>query len=63
MFYDYYGDFDYANKWVLAALEGSRTEFANRGDADFSTYNDSATRVEAAQKGTAYMSVWMYVIR
>jgi len=60
-YYKYYGVFDYANKWVLAALEGSQTSFDN-GNADFSIY-DYEGREQAVKKGTAYMSVYMYVIR
>merc|ERR1711988_272852 len=64
MFYNYYGDFHYADKWVLAALDGTGTAFSSgHGDADFSVVNDVATRVEAVKKGTSYMNVWMYVIR
>ena len=37
-FYDYYGQFDYANQWVLAALDGTATSFTN-GNADFSKYS------------------------
>ena len=38
-FVDYYGDFDYANKFVLAALSGGSTNFKNGlGNADFSKY-------------------------
>eukprot|EP00965_Chrysotila_dentata_P207958 6184425-Pleurochrysis_carterae.AAC.1 len=62
MFYDYYGRFDYVDRWVTAALRGEDTEFRN-GNALFTTSNDVDTRREAAQKGTAYMGVWMYVIR
>jgi hypothetical protein len=36
-FYDYYGEFDYANKWVLAAFDGGETDFDN-GNADFRLY-------------------------
>mmetsp|Transcript_6671 Transcript_6671/g.8857 ORF Transcript_6671/g.8857 Transcript_6671/m.8857 type:complete len:395 (+) Transcript_6671:2-1186(+) len=60
-YYDYYGEFDYANKWILAAAQGSSTSFKN-GNADFTSY-DFIGRGEAFKKGTAYMSVWMYVIR
>ena len=64
MYYDYYGDFDYANKWVSAALAGTATGFTSgRGDADFAAVNDDDTRVESAEKDTAYMNVWMYVLR
>merc|ERR1712070_868468 len=61
MFYDYYGDYMYADTWVLAALDAKATSFTN-GNADFTGAADS-TREEAVAKGTAYMSIWMYVIR
>jgi len=63
-FYAYYGDFDYADKWVSAALAGTNAIFGSgRGGADFATVSDDATRSEAAVKGSAYMNVWMYAIR
>ena len=65
MFYDYYGDYDYADKWVLAALDGT-ADFAfassKHGPSDFASLGNAA-RVEAVKKGTAYMHVWMYTIR
>ena len=60
-FYQYYGQFDYANQWVMSAFDGRSTTFSN-GNADFSGYTEVG-RAEAIKKGTAYMSVWMYVIR
>jgi len=60
-YYKYYGEFDYANQWVLAAFEGSSTDFKN-GNADFGSYN-FVGREQAVKKGTAYMAVYMYVIR
>ena len=64
MFYDYYGDFDYADKWVSAALAGTSMSFTSgkHGPNDFSTLGDAA-RIEAVKKGSAYMNVWMYAIR
>ncbi|EOD06125.1 hypothetical protein EMIHUDRAFT_219446 [Emiliania huxleyi CCMP1516] len=64
VFYDYYGDFDYADKWVSAALDGTNMTFSSgrHGPNDFATLGDAA-RIEAVKKGTAYMNVWMYVIR
>jgi len=64
MFYDYYGDFDYADKWVSAALAGTSMTFSSgrHGPNDFSTLGNAA-RVEAVKKGSAYMNVWMYAIR
>jgi hypothetical protein len=61
MFYDYYGTFDYANQWVVAALEGR--DFTNRGLVQRFSSVDAIGRVEAAAKGSAYMAVWMYVVR
>lgn len=60
-FREYYGFFDYADKWVEAAFDGAGTNFA-RGNANFARYGFSG-RAEAIKKATAYMSVWMYVIR
>jgi len=60
-YYNYYGEFDYANQWVLAAYEGGETSFKN-GNADFSKYGFTG-RSESIKKGTAYMNVYMYVIR
>jgi hypothetical protein len=63
-FYDYYGDFDYADKWVSAALAGTSMSFSSgrHGPNDFSALGDAA-RKEAVKKGSAYINVWMYVIR
>jgi hypothetical protein len=60
----YYGDGNYADKWVTAAFDMTNTGFTSgRGDADFSAVNDVSTRKECVKKGTAYMNVWMYVVR
>jgi hypothetical protein len=62
-FVDYYGDFNYSDKWINAAFVGSETNFASgRGNADFSIYGLTG-RGEAAKKGTAYMAIFMYIIR
>lgn len=57
---DYYGFFDYADKWILAAFDGTSTKFS-RGNANFATYGYDG-RSEAIKKATAYMSIWMYVL-
>ena len=64
MFYDYYGSGTYADDWIQAAFAQTATSFTN-GNADFSTAQGSsfATRVQAIKKGSAYMNVWMYVMR
>ena len=63
-YYDYYGDYSYADSIVLAAFDKTKTSFTN-GNVDFSTSgaNDDASRIQGAKKGSAYMNVWMYVIR
>jgi hypothetical protein len=60
-FYDYYGTSEYAHQWVEAAFAGESTKFS-RGNADFSRYGLDG-REQAIKKGTAYMNIFMYVIR
>mmetsp|Transcript_4355 Transcript_4355/g.12532 ORF Transcript_4355/g.12532 Transcript_4355/m.12532 type:complete len:579 (-) Transcript_4355:233-1969(-) len=60
-FRDYYGFFDYADRWIMAAFDGHDTQLA-RGNANFAYYG-WVGRDEAIKKGTAYMSVWMWVIK
>ena len=64
MFYDYYGSYTYADDWVSAALAGRLMTFSSgkHGPNNFHKLGDAA-RIEAVKKGTAYMNVWMYVIR
>ena len=64
LFYKYYEDFDYADKFVSAALAGTDMSFTSgkHGPNDFSTLGDAA-RQQAVKKGAAYMNVWMYAIR
>lgn len=57
----YYGMADYANHWVTSAFDGVSTQFVN-GNADFTQYNNVG-KVQAIKKGTAYLNVFMYVIR
>jgi hypothetical protein len=51
-FYDYYGVADYADKWVMASLDGRATSFSN-GNADFSTGigNDINLRARKYSRG------------
>ena len=60
-FYDYYGADDYADQWILAAFNGESTQFRN-GNADFSRYGLDG-KEQVIKKGTAYLSIFMYVIR
>jgi len=61
MFYKYYGEYDYANQIVLAAFAGEKTNFDNFNN-DFGLYG-FAGKEQVIKKGTAYMHVWMYVVR
>mmetsp|Transcript_3680 Transcript_3680/g.6993 ORF Transcript_3680/g.6993 Transcript_3680/m.6993 type:complete len:438 (+) Transcript_3680:3298-4611(+) len=62
-FVDYYGDSDYADKWITASFTGGRTNFGSgRGNADFGSYGFTG-RGECAKKGTVFMAIFMYVIR
>ena len=65
-YYDYYGDYSYADSLVTAAFDKTATPTTwTNGKQDF-TAGDGATdsaRVEFIKKGTAYMHAWMYVIR
>lgn len=62
-FYDYYGAYDYADKWVTAAFDGGIAEFSGKAsNVDFAQYG-LIGRGECAKKGTAYMNNYMYVIR
>jgi len=60
-FYNYYGVFDYADHWIVAAFEKAKTSFTN-GDADFTSYGfigqQEVIRIAATQ-----MNIWMYIIR
>merc|ERR1719428_1115921 len=49
----YYTHGDYADRYVTAALDGTGA-FKNQPEA---------ARIQGAKKGSAYMNVWMYVIR
>merc|ERR1711937_987980 len=61
-FREYYGFFDYADKWIQAAFDGTGTKVFARGNASFNRYGFKG-KAEAIKKATAYMSIWMYVIR
>ena len=64
MFATYYGDDNWADKWVMAALDSTPTAFTSgRGNADFSTMNDAATRDQAVKKGVVYMNDFQCVPR
>mmetsp|Transcript_44814 Transcript_44814/g.50647 ORF Transcript_44814/g.50647 Transcript_44814/m.50647 type:complete len:583 (+) Transcript_44814:91-1839(+) len=60
-FREYYGFFDYADKLINAAFDASSTKFT-RGNFNFERYGFDG-RTEAIKKATAYLSIWMYVIR
>ena len=62
-FVSYYGDYDYADKWVSAALARTNMAFTSgkHGPNNFVSLGKEA-RIEAVKKGTAYMNVWMFVV-
>jgi hypothetical protein len=63
-FFQYYGNFDYADKWIEAAFFSQQTNFQNgRGNANFAEFSTKGALAEAISKGASYMSVLMYVIR
>ena len=63
MYFSYFGDHDYADKWVRAAIERTPTNFANSlGNANFSADISNAARRRAAGKGAAILSTWMWSV-
>jgi Notch-like protein len=56
----YYGEYDYANQYVLDALGYSGTGTGAAATGAFIGLGDDA-RTQGVKKGTAYMNVWMYV--
>merc|ERR1712176_475689 len=60
-FYNYYGMADYGNELVLAAFESRETNFKNFNN-DFKLYGFDG-RDQIIKKATAYIIIWMYVIR
>jgi hypothetical protein len=63
-YYTYYGDLDYADKWVTGALNNAAVDFtgAAADDITFVGVGDNV-KGQAIKKGTAYMNVYMYVLR
>ena len=61
-FRDYYGVDDYAHVWITSAFEGKDTGFTN-GNENFALYEIDEGRKQAIVKGTAFMAVFMAVIR
>ena len=63
LFLNYYGDADYANRWIMGASYRRQTNFkTGMGEADFSTFEYKPALAEAMSKGAVSMSVLMYVI-
>jgi len=60
-FANYYGKDDYADVWIQSAFLGKDTGFTN-GNANFALW-ESDGREQAIVKGTAYIAVFMAVIR
>jgi len=62
MFRGFYGASDYANKFVTSALKGHDEDKRVKVAMKFLGKSD-IYRIECAQKGSSYWSLWMYVIR
>jgi len=62
MYKAYYGKADYADRFIKAALKGQDETKRVKVPMAF-LGKDDIFRIECAQKGSAYWSVWMYVIR
>jgi Low iron-inducible periplasmic protein len=61
-FVDYYGDTDYADKWIKAASYELSTEFSSgRGNANFTGLQKIGV-AEAMLAGTVYLNLFMHVI-
>eukprot|EP00934_Nitzschia_sp_Nitz4_P002782 Nitzschia sp. Nitz4//scaffold339_size21316//7559//9244//NITZ4_008615-RA/size21316-processed-gene-0.21-mRNA-1//-1//CDS//3329548354//2772//frame0 len=60
-FYQYYGEYDYANQFVMAAFDGEETDFSN-GNADFKSYGTDG-KTEIIKKASAYLNAGMYVMK
>jgi len=58
---DYYGVWDYADRWVMNAFNGNSANELNNFKADFESYGGDG-RIEGVKKGTAYMNVFLYAI-
>jgi len=62
-FVNYYGDYDYADKWIMAADAAKNTNFkSGRGNSDFSIMTMRPGEGEAMKKGAAYLTLWMEVM-
>jgi hypothetical protein len=62
-YYDYYGDYAYADTLVLSALDKTNGAAGfTYGGQDLSAATDDV-RLEFTKKGTAYLNSWMYTIR
>merc|ERR1740139_16784 len=63
MYFDYYEDYDYADKWVRAAILQTKAAFTSgQGGADFNVSSSSSARSEAASKGATFLTTWMWSI-
>jgi hypothetical protein len=60
-FFNYYKVPDYADRWVTAAFQKTQTRLY-RGNADFADFGREG-RAGAIKIGSAFLNVWMYVIR
>eukprot|EP00525_Craspedostauros_australis_P010634 CAMPEP_0198112488 /NCGR_PEP_ID=MMETSP1442-20131203/4332_1 /TAXON_ID= /ORGANISM="Craspedostauros australis, Strain CCMP3328" /LENGTH=570 /DNA_ID=CAMNT_0043769279 /DNA_START=270 /DNA_END=1982 /DNA_ORIENTATION=+ len=60
-FVTYYGDYEYANSWLIAALNEGETDFTH-GDADWTSFAGESLSL-VVEQGLVYLHVWMKVIQ
>jgi len=60
-FYNYYGEFNYADRILTHAFRGEQTYLKN-GNMDFGFYTEYALS-ELLHKGMSFLNVWMYTVR
>lgn len=66
LYVNYYGDTDYADKWVLASSYAEQTNYSSgRGDADFALTQGTRgrARAETLQTATVALNIWMAIIQ
>ncbi|CAJ1931940.1 unnamed protein product [Cylindrotheca closterium] len=61
MFYNYFGEFNYADRILTHAFRGEQT-YLKHGNMDFGYYTEYAL-TEFLHKGMSYLNIWMWTIR
>jgi len=61
-YFKYFGDHDYADKWIMAGLKKEKVTYSSGKSFDFTQYGFPG-RKEVVKKGTVYLNFYMYIIR